>query len=674
MFSIRVESQTFEGTFYGEAIIIAEIYVRELPTIRTQPNDPPDAMEGMPYSFQVLLTDYFPRISATWRFEHIPPASIIPDGLSIDPVTGLISGTTTQVGLWPVRVHMQLRVNDPEDSRHGQNIGPERSVILNINVLSAFSITPQSNPNSMDGMYRWPFNNNFNVLNATGINNPNFFVDWQIISNRGTGLPNGLELVFYTDVGEQFGRPDNGTAQAFIRNVGWHDSVINPTGPTEIGTFTIFVRLRILEYMPGEGVFSGIWREVGAVDEPFTITIHPQPSITSPTTMLEGMVGIIPSGSNEPPERQDFYTDRIEGDTSTFGIETTSWNMEIVGGNASLPDGIIFAQTPWESRNITGTISGIPEVHGDYEFDVRFVATDIVNLNMAGATTMPVRHEIRIWPRTYLHVTIEENMTVAHVRRLGETWLSADSSMYVAKRAIIPGTRGIITTVAMGADGFVRWEVVGGHSTSNAVTIGGPQNYGLMDPNLTYVAIDMPRMFNSDGSMMQGDVFIHGAHATPRPQITGNTQNGVINEEYEAILRIPATAIGNGPRGVSWELVSGYLPRGLGILQGSSVSGIIGVPEETGDFHFTVGVNLPGTMRIERTFFLVIEETPPPLWGAVRGRDHVGFADLILLSNWFSDNSLPIVRENANARGENRDPNLGDLMALAELFSRNHTD
>jgi hypothetical protein len=56
----------------------------------------PDPVAGVPYSLQMSLN--YADLSVTWASDDLPP------GLSINPATGLISGTPTQAGPYNVSV------------------------------------------------------------------------------------------------------------------------------------------------------------------------------------------------------------------------------------------------------------------------------------------------------------------------------------------------------------------------------------------------------------------------------------------------------------------------------------------------------------------------------------------------------------------------------------------
>jgi len=94
-----------------------------------------------------------------------------------------------------------------------------------------------------------------------------------------------------------------------------------------------------------------------------------------------------------------------------------------------------------------------------------------------------------------------------------------------------------------------------------------------------------------------------------------------------------------------------------------------GIPSEIGDFTFTVGLVLPGTMIIEEAHTITIELFRV-LWGDVNNDREVDLSDLLALSLWLGgDRSFIINEEAADVNGDGQ-INITDLNILAAFFAR----
>lgn len=92
---IRVYQKQGEGTIYT------------MPTITTE--SIPDSITGVPYSADIQHTGGEPSVT------YSVTSGVLPVGLTIDAATGVISGTTTQVGTFPITVQaFNDRLNNTE--------------------------------------------------------------------------------------------------------------------------------------------------------------------------------------------------------------------------------------------------------------------------------------------------------------------------------------------------------------------------------------------------------------------------------------------------------------------------------------------------------------------------------------------------------------------------------
>ena len=407
---------------------------------------------------------------------------------------------------------------------------------------------------------------------------------------------------------------------------------------------------------------------IGFVEKVFTIeNIWARPVITTkPADFPDGMVG--PLNPLSEPEEEPY---NIEIEAEGFPSNTTTtWDWAFDG---DIPNGLDFIPVVIDGKTLSAIITGIPTVNKNFEFTVEMTAVD-TNPNINGAVISSELITITIWPRTYLHITIAG--TDGYVSRPGDEWDETDedeSDLYKGKRAVMPGTKGIITTIAN--NGFIRWDVLPGYDTSDQVKIGGPDNYGHRESGrIGFVTIDMPK--NPAGpEAPPWDVYIRGTHSRS-PVISASLSRGTIGDlSYASSLSIALQDIGTGPSSLRWDVVKGILPTGLeldetagritsiDVIEGKQIGGPDGV------FDFTIGVTLPGTMRIDRPFSITILPVPDVLLGDVNNDGFVDLADLVALAVYFEDGNIEINEAAADINRNGR-VDTGDLTLLARYFAR----
>jgi len=247
----------------------------------------------------------------------------------------------------------------------------------------------------------------------------------------------------------------------------------------------------------------------------------------------------------------------------------------------------------------------------------------------------------------------------------------------------MPGTRGVISIDTYGF-GFMRWEVETGHPTSNLVVIGGGRhmapdigNWGHRGQN-SYVEILMPAIISTAMPITANrDVYIRG-FSQPEMKVEASLSVGTVGDStYSSTIYVNGD-LGSGPITLNWEIVNGPLPTNLRILATNDFStGITVMPgqqigEPSGMFPITIGVNLPGTMRIDGDFTIQIKPTPGILIGDVNGVDGVNLADLITLSKFIANEPGVVLN---SPQGALIVPPFGagpthlDLVALANYFA-----
>jgi len=248
----------------------------------------------------------------------------------------------------------------------------------------------------------------------------------------------------------------------------------------------------------------------------------------------------------------------------------------------------------------------------------------------------------------------------------------------------MPGTQGEIR-VPLSNTGFVRWEVRNDIATptpnENALVRIGNQWTATPGSAHAFVIIDM---FTTDNNGVQtpidGDVYIRGVDTRP-PVWTARLNPGTLyDEESSGFVTFASADVGSGPRQISWELVDGMIPPGMDFAWGSNniltLLSNPGGPTLDGDFTFSLGINLPGTMRVTSPspFTMVINPVPGVMVGDVDGNGQRNLADLVMLAKFLRNDptvpSLPNPDAANITSAKGGPPNLDDLDILARYFTR----
>jgi len=492
--------------------------------------------------------------------------------------------------------------------------------------------------------------------------------------------------------------------------------------PTTPGEYTFTVR-----FMANQNLLQG-W-----IEETYTIRILQPPRFTTDSLLAYGMEG--PPDTTEPSEDPNWYNSPIDIVEFPTG---TKWTWSISAG--TIPSGLsvgpelsstgVIIEVPVDPSTYRCPLelSGVPGptsygTNGIYKFTIEVKCIDPNNYNIDGVTVSK-EFEVRIWPRTYLNISMLGVGNRGYVRRdnynptpsPGEltgdpnwaqlnAWTAADAMLYEGKRAIMPGERGIISTNSGG--GFVRWEISPNYNSAGAnldpltysaasrlVQIGGPDSinpntgvrtgYGTFPAPPAagqhgYVIINMPMVpFPATRSEHSGDVFLRAeAVGVGRPVITQSPlRQGMEGALYEAAITIDRNDMGSGPHPMRWQIMSpgtGTLPPGLRIDEFATNRGLIeGIPtlSQVDPFNFTVSITLPGTMRIDRPFSIIIN--PWDGLGDVNDDGVVDLRDLVLLVRYQDDKSININMRNArlSTNGEgSHDPGPPDVRILTRYFT-----
>jgi len=647
------------GEFIDRAIYRVTLEILPMPEITTD-SPLPDGMVNWPYSVPIAASP-LPSPFITWS------AFGLPAGWSINPETGVISSTPTVDG--PMAFTVYLESTD-QNTNIGYRIEKDFAILIwEEPVIEEREFAP--------GMEGQPFANGFNVLTARDVPDD---AEWRWRVDRGN-FPPGLDL----------SRISNESA------------TIHGT-PTTAGEYTFIVRLESTD--PNASPF------IGYAEQEFTIIIRKRPSIMDTPRggglLKDGMVGV-GTGSTEPNED---YFDYIHVADKHDVPESATWVWSYIDGTSpdpanDLPRGvtlrpagsIVIGDTDPNIAKTIGFIDGTTTddtVAGAYTFTVIATITDSTSINV-GEIEIDREFTIRVWQRTYLHIKMEpDDAPDGLVRRVpireetGENWPTVPPrpARPPTFRAVIPGNKGEIRA-QKGTFGFVRWEVESGWEESNrTLEIGResntPQTDGFRtDEMYAYVTITMPGVWNPAGSAP--DVTLRGAIA-PEPVINPNLPVGTRTIRYPGSFSLGYRTIidpldlyniGKPPNGSPytrerWRLIGGDLRlTGLQIVEHTGIvdRAVAGAPTTVGDFTFTVGLVLPGTMIIEEVHTISIEEFRV-LWGDVNGDRTVDLSDLIALSLWLGgDRSFTINEEAADVNGDGF-INMTDLNILAAFFAQ----
>jgi hypothetical protein len=695
-----------DGAFHDTLIYIFEVYDTPAPVI--EPSKIPHAMVGVPYTFNINVKD-LPVLPAGSSWTWVEPPNMAQHGLTLSgsPPNAVISGTP-RAPTTAQETHVSFVIGLRTNHAALNALLGVTTITYNITIYQQpeiTALTPKSPGTNvlLDGLVAHPYETAFN---NSYMPNDGSSWEWRVQSVT----PSGLGLDFVSGANYLKGEP-------------------GPVGETA-REYTVIVRYTTtnrdrLSNEPGVSI-------IGYVDEPFTVTIWPRPKILTDGRLPDGMAGPDATQAlTEPAEPADWYSEKINAerfpdDTEWVWLfwDGSAFNNQFDGTFSSistadtlpvpddLPQGVNFKHVSKEEATIIG--SPRHETRGTYTFRVRLAIITSANPNMQNAFVEEI-FTIKIWQRHYLHVDIlQSGMTGYVVREGAEEGINffdltpTQAGRYTPKRAVMPRTQGVIS-VAMTASAFVWWEVEEGN-----VHIGGPvgtngssrNGYGYRGLEEAYVRITIPGSNDANVTKAQ-DVYIRGVHPSPsnvpvaqrrlEPRVTWNDAEGRVGDEkYGGLLSIDERDIGflgkldeNGrpvldtegrpiqaqPQ-VTWEVVKGTgippVPApGLTLSSSHLMAGIRGTPTQAQatPYSFTVGITLPGTMRIDRTFTTLIEPALTLVPGDVDRSGYVDLIDLILLVRYLAgEHDLDICHERADLNGNGRIDS-GDLAILARMFA-----
>jgi hypothetical protein len=474
---------------------------------------------------------------------------------------------------------------------------------------------------------------------------------------------------------------------------------------------------------------------IGAVERDFTIRILPPPQFSTGSDLHPGMdwrprYPRDPSDLLEEPEDEP-YIAHIRAGRFLPTDEDVEWKWSEEPG--ALPPG----DTSAPERNMRlvqisddfGTITGMPQtrvdgVSQDYTFTIEMKAqSDNPNINDA---VISQSFTIRIWARRYIYLDFENpRRDDGFVRRVTDVsedprnpgreipvwdtplWIStSDAENYRMRRAVMPGTEGEIRVELPGSR-FVRWEVrdpnpdldpsLGSPLTPNNANrfahVGGPASSPTergyrtnTTTNFAYLVIQMPTVFDTtttipgNRSSRDNDIYIRAIMNARQPVWTRDLNNGKNMEGDNtsvAVITLATQDVGHGGREYIWqELHDTEVPPGMYLDPVRNVAFIRSMPGGPfeGEYVFTLGLTLPGSMRLDEEFRMTILRDDGPMLGDLDGNGERNLADLILFARFlnnevrFEDLPNPEAVNIASAKGSV--PGRPDFVILSAWFAR----
>ena len=554
-FTVQVtDSSTAQagGPATAQAIISLTVVTEE----RISTTSLPAGTVGVAYVAQIGASGGTPPY--TWNVL----TGSLPSGLTLQPASGVISGTPTTPG----NLLFTVQVTDSSPTQQRKS----KSLTLTISSSGPFAITTSTLASAT------PNTNYTATLQASGGVVP---LKWSLAS--GT-LPTGLVLggsgtisgnptvpgcftftVQVTDSSAQQGGPATAQAQ-FSLTVVTLVEIITTSLPSG------YAGSAYLEQISATGGTAPYTWRVSAGSLPSGLTLQPSSGTISgsPTTPGNFSFTVEATDSSPTPQYNTRSLSLAVGGAGTLAITTSeltnatpntnySVALQAAGGVAPLAWTLVEGILPTGlSLAGSGTISGDPTVPGLFTFTVQ--VTDSSTAEMGGPATAQAQLSLTV-------VTPVEITTRS---------LPAGSAglPYLAQLSAIGGTAPYLWRISAGslASGLTL------QSASGAIS-GSPASSGNF--TFTVEAKDSSPTPQSPTQVLTVAI----GEAAPLAITTAALLDGTLNTPYNARVG----AIG-GTRPYRWMILSGALPSGISL--NATTGAITGTPPATGTTYFTVQV------------------------------------------------------------------------------------
>jgi Putative Ig domain/Bacterial Ig-like domain (group 2) len=510
-----------------------------------------EAALGKSYTASVEAT------GGTGAFTWSVSGGALPPGLSLDPGSGMISGTPTTRGTYSFTVHLA-------------DAGPPTQFAttkLTLKVVKPLAIDTSSLPGGTVGAKY------SQSLVAFGGTRP---YSWSI--GPGTGsLPSGLRLNPKT--GTITGTPTSAGTSNFLVQVSdaaspgqsaTEELSINVVNPLTMTTLTLPTAVLNSQYSMTLAAFGGAqpytW-SISAGSLPVGLTLSPGSGIISgtPTATGQSTFTIEVTDSKKPSQSvsRTFVVSVVNG----FGSTTSSLAEGKVGQQYSAQLTAAGGVTPyiWSltgtlppglTLSPSGAISGTPTTTGIFPFTVQIV----------DSSSPP------------LSVTADLSITVVSPLKITTTSLNE----------AVTGVRFSQTVQAVGGTAPYQWSITSGRLPSGLTlsadtgTISGTAvTTGTSTFTITVTDSDTPAAHTASLSTSISVV-------EPLTFSVPTTPDGVVGLPYPTIT---PTHVNGGSGSYTWSITSGKLPAGLKFDTGTgTISGTINSSAQLGPDNFTITV------------------------------------------------------------------------------------